>query len=55
MLPMCWRTKLLTGDGGGATVGVNTAKNQTAVTDVQTSDDLGSQEAQLLNRLGRPH
>ena len=35
----------ITGDGGGATVGVNAAKNQTAVTDVQTSKDLGSQGA----------
>ena len=38
----------ITSDGGGATAIVNAAENQTAVTDVQTSDDTSSEGAGLV-------
>ena len=37
----------ITSDGGGATAAVNVAENQTAVTDVESTDDTDSEEAGL--------
>ena len=38
----------ITSDGGGATANVNAAENQTAVTDVQSTDDADSEGSGLV-------